>query len=100
MVKKIFKYRKINWKWFGLYLFPRDNYGLGIGFWPDSDGDYPLLYIKLIFIELDITFAPNSWFNPDKEEQDRIDRIMNMSEEDKEEKMKEHLRDVFFGGNK
>ena len=66
-MKKFFKYRRVNLRWFTFYLFPRENYSIGIGFWPEGDGDYALFYIKLLIIEMDVTFAPNSWFKkPDK----------------------------------
>lgn len=96
MIKKIFKFRMLHLKWFTFYLFPRQRYDIAIGL-DISDGDYPLFFINLIFIGMDITFAPDSWFNPSQEEKSRIEGIRNLSDKERCELIAKNLHDSVFG---
>lgn len=81
IIKWLFKFRYLDLWWFKIYLFQRTRFEISIGI--DTDG-WILFFINFIFISFEIELAPYSYYKPDKEEQERIDKLMNMSEEEKE----------------
>lgn len=82
LIKWLFKFRCIDLNWFRIYLFQRTRFDISIGL--DTDGWW-LFFISFIFITFEIEIAPYSYYYPDKEEQERIDSIMNLSEEERKE---------------
>lgn len=93
-MKKLFKFRHWGYKWIQLFLFQDGRWEVGITF--DVNG-YPLLSFNFIIFHIEIEFAPNSYYITTPEQQERIDRIKNMTEEEKSAIINTNIYRAIFG---